>query len=87
MSNITRHTGRDAGQIGRTADLHGFAARRVWGMDAPNASSHRDVKLQTYARVCHCLCALTGQLAIGKLPSMALDTGIPAGMTAFRFIG
>ena len=36
---VARHSGRDAGQIGRTADLHGFAARRVRDMDVPYASS------------------------------------------------
>ena len=34
-----RHSGRDAGQIGRTTDLHGSAARRVRDMDVPYASS------------------------------------------------
>ncbi len=29
----------DAGQIGRIADLHGFAARRVRDTDVPYASS------------------------------------------------
>ena len=29
----------NAGQIGRTADLHGFAARRVRDMDVSHASS------------------------------------------------
>ena len=35
---LSRHTGKDAGQIGRIADLHGFAARRVRDKDVPNAS-------------------------------------------------
>jgi len=35
----------DAGQIGRIADLHGFAARRGRDTDVPNASSAMDGNL------------------------------------------
>ena len=74
---VARHSGRDAGQIGRTADLHGLSARKVKDTDVPHASSHKDVKLWTAKSLETNICA------IGKLPSMALDSGIPAGMTAF----
>jgi|GEM_PF-6204978 len=43
---VARHSGRDAGQIGRTADLHGFAARRVRDMDVSHASSQALVIVQ-----------------------------------------
>ena len=66
-----------AGQIGRTADLLRPAARRVRDMDVPNASSHKDVKLRVAKSHESNTCA------IGKLPSMALDSCIPVVMTAF----
>jgi len=43
--------------------------------------SYMDVKL----RVAKSL--ESGTCSIGKLPSMALDSGIPAGMTVFLFAG
>ena len=39
-------------------------------------SSHKDVKFWTYSYVTSSSCE------VSKLPSMALDSGIPAGMTA-----
>ena len=47
-----RHTGMDAGQIGRTADLHGFAARRVPDMDVPYASSVHGRQTSLYGKTC-----------------------------------
>ena len=47
-----RHSGMDAGQIGRTADLHGFAARRVPDMDVPYASSVHGRQTSRYGKTC-----------------------------------
>jgi hypothetical protein len=43
-------------------------------------SSHTDVKLRFYDDT------KSSTDALPKLPSMALDSGIPAGMTALRFV-
>ena len=68
----------DAGQIGRTADLHGSAARRVRDKDVPNAPSAMDGN----SSLCRCLIQGINQPA--DSPSCDWIPAVHAGMTGFN---
>jgi hypothetical protein len=72
LVTIVRHTGMAAGLIRRERIC--INPEGVQSRIALHESSHRDVKLFLAPR-------LVMPQRFGKLPSMALDTGIHAGMT------
>jgi len=69
-----------AGQIGRTADLHGSAARRVRDMEVPNASRSHGGQLAVEQMFVQQISSLQLHIPMDWIPA------IPAGMTRFQHL-
>ena len=73
-----RHSGMDAGQIGRIAGLHGNAARRARDKDVPSASI-----VQGWQAMTHCVCLNQSLVHPTSYRPWHWIPAFPAGMTGF----